>query len=101
MMQRTIKPALAFCAAAFVLLGFIPAAQAQIPRGTCMVSDPTGTPLNVRSYPNGPVISTLRNGTLVIVRGSRQDDRGRPWARLFSRDGEIGWIFREYVSCRN
>ena len=75
-------------------------AQAQVPRGTCMVSDPTGTPLNVRRYPNGPVIGQLRNGRIVIIRGTSRDDRGRPWARLFSSDGEIGWIFREYVSCR-
>lgn len=75
-------------------------ASAQVPRGTCMVADPTGTPLNVRSYPNGPIIGTLRNGEVVIVRGIRRDDRGRPWARLYSNDGEIGWIFREYISCR-
>ncbi len=77
-------------------------AHAQIPRGTCMVSDPTGTPLNVRRFPNGPIVSRVRNGQLVVVRGIERDDRGRPWALLFSNDGaSIGYVFREYVSCRN
>ena len=31
----------------------------------CKVTDPTGTPLNVRSAPNGKIIGTLANGTLV------------------------------------
>ena len=75
--------------------------HAQIPRGTCMVSDPTGTPLNVREYPNGPVIGTLRNGRIVRVIKTRLARRGRPWAQLAGSDGpDIGWVFREYISCR-
>ena len=30
----------------------------------CKVTDPTGTPLNVRDGPNGKVIGTLANGAL-------------------------------------
>lgn len=91
--------AVAGAAGIFMLAG---TAAAQIPRGTCMVADPTGTPLNVREYPNGPIVGTLRNGRVVTIHGIRRDNRGRPWAQIYSSDGRnIGWIFREYISCRN
>ncbi|MBM3608554.1 MAG: SH3 domain-containing protein [Alphaproteobacteria bacterium] len=78
------------------------AAQAQVPRGTCLVSDPTGTPLNVRSGPNGRIIGNLYNGDYVVIQRTSRDDRGRPWALVGGTDGSThGWIFREFVSCRN
>ncbi len=83
-------------------LAAIATAQAQVPRGTCLVSDPTGTPLNVRSGPNGSIVGNLYNGDYVVIRRIVQDDRGRPWALVGGTDGSThGWIFREYVSCRN
>lgn len=36
-------------------------AHAQIPRGACMASDPTGTLLHVRGFPNGPVTNRIRH----------------------------------------
>jgi hypothetical protein len=33
----------------------------------CVVGDPTGTPLNVRSRPNGPILGALHNDTPVLV----------------------------------
>ena len=33
----------------------------------CIVADPTGTPLNVRSTPDGHVIQTLNNGISVTI----------------------------------
>ncbi|MCC2098566.1 MAG: SH3 domain-containing protein [Hyphomicrobiales bacterium] len=100
---RLSKPVLAAISGAVAMMAAsILPAQAQIPRGTCMVSDPTGTPLNVRRFPNGPIVGRVRNGQIVIVRGISRDDRGRPWALLFSSDGaSIGYVFREYISCRN
>ena len=42
----------------------------------CKVTDPTGTPLNVLSAPNGKIIGTLANGVL----GERDPIRQRaPW----------------------
>ena len=77
-------------------------AQAQVPRGTCLVSDPTGTPLNVRSAPNGRITGNLYNGDYVVIVRTVRDDRGRPWALAGGTDGSVhGWIFREYISCRN
>ena len=45
------------------LLGLQPS-QARI---WCNVADPTGTPLNVRSSPNGPIMGALHNGVTVHV----------------------------------
>ena len=34
---------------------------------TCVVDDPTGTPLNVRTSPNGAILGALYNGAVVLV----------------------------------
>jgi hypothetical protein len=60
----------------------------------CIVIDPTGTPLNIRSTPNGQIIGTLRNGVSVAIQGTAYDSGGRLWANI-----GIGWVFREFVSC--
>jgi len=76
-------------------------AQAQAPRGACMVSDPTGTPLNLRESPGGPITGSLENGHIVWLVTTERDGRGRTWALVEERRGEpIGWVFREYISCR-
>lgn len=64
-----------------------------------MVDDPTGTPLNVRSSPNGTILTTLPNGTRVDVLDEMKLGAKR-WL-FVSRDGErLGWIFGTYVVCR-
>jgi len=69
----------------------------------CKVTDPTGTPLNVRTSPNGKKIGTLPNGKEVYIENIRYDEKGRPWARVGSYvSGEYkiyGWVFREFISC--
>ena len=78
------------------------AAQAQVPRGTCMISDPTGTPLNVRSAPAGRIIGNLYNGDFVVMTGTAPDANGRNWAQVTGTSTDIrGWVFREFISCRN
>ncbi|MGO9546770.1 MAG: SH3 domain-containing protein [Rhodomicrobium sp.] len=74
---------------AIVLLAASNAAQAG-----CAVTDPTGTPLNIRSTPNGAIIGTLRNGASVTIQETLYDSRGRLWANI-----GIGWVFREFLSC--
>ena len=66
----------------------------------CRVLDPTGTPLNIRTSPNGNIIGTLRNGLLVTIIDSATDDRGRPWALVtqFETGRRIGWVFREFIA---
>jgi hypothetical protein len=79
-------------------LGASPAAAQQ---PVCTVSDPTGTPLNVRTAPNSVVIGTLPNGAPVrLVQVVSGPDRKR-WAFVVRPDdgATIGWIFRDYVIC--
>jgi hypothetical protein len=67
----------------------------------CKVTDPTGTPLNVRDSPNGKIVGTLANGALVAI----VDRQGRrQWQALgqivdAKTKQPIGWVFREFVSC--
>ena len=67
----------------------------------CRVLDPTGTPLNVRTSPNGTITGTLRNGLLVSIIDAANDDRGRPWVLVaqFETGRRIGWVFREFIAC--
>jgi hypothetical protein len=66
----------------------------------CMVADPTGTPLNVRTAPNGRIVSTLRNGFTVTIIESASNE-GKAWAYVRRADNDIplGWVFRDYLNC--
>lgn len=84
-------------AAAGVLLAMNGAALAQM---KCTVNDPTGTPLNVRSKPNGSILGSLNNGARVdlwelVYVGDK------PWARVTPvGPGKSGWVFRQYLDCQ-
>lgn len=65
----------------------------------CTVNDPTGTPLNVRSRPNGPILGALHNGTPVLL-WKLVYVRDKPWAKITTEGpGKSGWVFRRYLSC--
>jgi len=66
----------------------------------CVVTDPTGTPLNVRNAPRGPtILDTLPNGYRVKILGIAVA-AGEPWAYVAQTSGrEIGWVYRRYISC--
>ncbi|AWY19471.1 SH3 domain-containing protein [Moraxella bovis] len=68
---------------------------------TCKVTDPTGTPLNVRATPNGKIIGKIKNNTTVYVSEYAYDDKGRPWIMVFNAKTSkyIGWVYREFISC--
>ena len=75
------------------------AAQAAFPAERCRVTDPTGTPLNVRDV-NMNIIGTIENGWIVIIKRYGEDARGKPWAFVETTDGgPIGWVYREFISC--
>jgi uncharacterized protein len=62
------------------------------------VADPTGTPLNVRTSPNGPVVNHFRNGTSVIIH-----DRQGQWAFAEDESAAIyasreGWVYFPYLT---
>lgn len=81
-----------------VLLTLIAAADAGAAE-RCRVTDPTGTPLNVRDL-NMNIIGTIENGHLVFIKRDGQDRRGKPWAFIVEPDGSpIGWVYREFISC--
>ena len=68
---------------------------------SCRVLDPTGTPLNVRTTPNGHIVSTLVNGTLVSVLDRASDRGGKQWVYVGSSEGNkpIGWVYRNFIVC--
>ncbi|MBE9174167.1 SH3 domain-containing protein [Synechocystis salina LEGE 06155] len=69
----------------------------------CKVTDPTGTPLNVRDSPNGKIINALRNNREVEILEIDFDQQGRPWAKVAGyyqgRYRVWGWVIREFISC--
>lgn len=79
-----------------VLVSTLPASAA------CRVADPTGTPLNVRSAPNGKIVGTFANGQAVsILAGS--EFSGKKWVYVgdaANGDQPVGWVFGEFVVCQ-
>ena len=68
-----------------------------LPAKACLVSDPTGTPLNLRAAPGGPVLSTLANGTAVSATAASEDER---WLHLQTWTGApLGWAFARHLDC--
>lgn len=67
----------------------------------CRITDPTGTPLNLRMDPDGTLLGTIDNGHLVRVTAHAAGARGKPWVLIADLGtGEpFGWVFREYISC--
>lgn len=77
------------------IFAFAPAFAA----GDCLVDDPTGTPLNVRSAPNGSILTTLPNGSRIEVVDEMRIGT-KHWV-FISRQGErLGWVFGAYVVCK-
>lgn len=99
--RRIVKPAILYGLGVLMIgLGVNPAIRAE---SICQVTDPTGTPLNVRSSPNGKVTSTLKNGREVKIIDISYDPKGRPWAKVMvdqrGKATVLGWVFREFLSC--
>lgn len=71
----------------------------------CTVADPTGTPLNIRPSPNGPVVGAARNGTELVFVEHREVD-GKLWALVerfesgeLAADFDGAWVFGAYLDC--
>lgn len=64
----------------------------------CVVADPTGTPLNVRSGPQGRVLSILDNGALVEILDERALGAKR-WVKVAADGKVLGWVFAAYLDC--
>ena len=92
-----------FWRAAFFLamLGSAVSAQSAYAAGSgqCRVDDPTGTPLNVRSAPNGTILMALANGTRVDVIEEMKIGPKR-WLFIARQGKRLGWAFGAYVVCK-
>jgi hypothetical protein len=100
-MARSIAEAIMIKRLILILPALLLGAAASLAQSRCRVSDPTGTPLNLREAPGGRVVGVLPNGA--VVRRSEQvsDQRGRAWVMIHPAEGgsPLGWVFREFVSC--
>ncbi|WP_354265970.1 SH3 domain-containing protein [Bradyrhizobium sp. I1.7.5] len=68
----------------------------------CVIADPTSTPLNVRTGPNGKIIGTVPNGDRANVIDQAVDRSGERWVYIADVQGQpLGWVFRRYLVCRN
>lgn len=66
---------------------------------TCVVEDPTGTPLNVRSSPNGSIRGALHNGALVEILDTTYAQGGR-WVYIAPLEGgKRGWVYGPHLDC--
>jgi tetratricopeptide (TPR) repeat protein len=78
------------------------AIKTELPKSkkSCVVADPTGTPLNVRNRPNGPILSALSNDSEVFITDMTEVG-GRKWAKVVPLgEGKTGWVFRDYLTCQ-
>ena len=69
----------------------------------CKVLDYSGTPLNVRSTPNGKkIVATLKNETKVEILKETQDSQDRTWSyiRLKQKNAKpLGWVLTDKLFC--
>lgn len=90
-MKRSLALALAAC----LVFAAGPSSAAGM---RCRVEDPTGTPLNVRTAPNGAILTTLANGTAVEIVDEMKDGTKR-WLFIAQEGARLGWVFGAYVAC--
>jgi hypothetical protein len=94
-MVRSISLAMAL--ATLTLLS-VPTPTLAAPAERCIITDPTGTPLNVRRY-DGKIIWVLYNGEIVRIRRVGADRNGKPWAHVAYETNGAGWVYRKFISC--
>ena len=69
-------------------------------RNTCVVADPTGTPLNIRTSPNGKVVGKIGNGERIRI-SDQTTENGKEWAYISNTASRpMGWVFRKFLVCR-
>lgn len=69
----------------------------------CVIFDPSGTPLNVRNEPNGPILRTVPNGMQVdiIKEVAVQKNTIELWSFIADslNGAQLGWVFSPYIRC--
>ncbi|VIO74730.1 hypothetical protein CI1B_55080 [Bradyrhizobium ivorense] len=67
----------------------------------CVIADPTSTPLNVRTSPNGTIVGTVANGTRARILDQARDRGGEPWVYIADATARpLGWVIRKFIVCR-
>jgi hypothetical protein len=66
--------------------------------GRRMVTDPTGTSLNVRRF-DGKVIAALHNGEIVKILRTSAHRNGKRWAYVAYETNGEGLPYREFICC--
>jgi Bacterial SH3 domain len=86
--------------ALWAVAAYIGGATAALALDRCIVADPSGTPLNVRTSPKGCIIGTLDNGDEVAIL-DRSSVSGEAWAYVGQDNGRVplGWVYRNYLDC--
>jgi hypothetical protein len=74
--------------------GIAPTASSSCPSGQRRVQVEADAVLNLRSSPNGPILTTLLPGTAV----SAQRSQGQ-WSEVITPSGQVGWAFNQYLGC--
>jgi hypothetical protein len=72
--------------------------QANATPVSCVVADPSGTPLNVRAVPGGSILGALYNDSIVFVSDVTVAN-GKKWAKVIPiRSGKSGWVYLDYLA---
>ncbi|MET3839022.1 hypothetical protein ABIE49_001100 [Bradyrhizobium sp. OAE829] len=78
----------------------LPSAAPDQDRNSCVVADPTGTPLNIRTSPNGKIVGKIANGERIRISDQTTED-GKQWAYISNAASRpMGWVFRKFLVCR-
>jgi hypothetical protein len=78
-----------------------PQSSRDVSGANCFIADPTGTPLNIRTSPNGKIVRTITNGEHVRILDQARDPHGKQWVYIADVGSQpLGWVFREYLVCR-
>jgi hypothetical protein len=78
----------------------LPSSGVDQDRNTCVVADPTGTPLNVRTSPNGKIVGKISNGERIRI-SDQTTENGKEWAYISNAASRpMGWVFRKFLACR-
>jgi hypothetical protein len=67
----------------------------------CVIADPTSTPLNIRTAPNGKIVGTIANGERARILDQTTDRTGDQWVYISDSTSQpLGWVFRRYIVCK-
>ena len=74
----------------------LPSGRSEQARNSCVVTDPTGTPLNIRKK----IVGKISNGERVRI-SDQTTESGKEWAYISNAASRpLGWVVRKFLACR-